>query len=170
VGTVDETAPAAAGGVVGWWRARPARIQDRMVGLALAAPTGAVLAIARSLSPSPLGHSTHRQLGLGGCTILTAFGVPCPMCGMTTTFTHLAHLQPVHGTWNQPFGLVLFTLTALAFVLGALELVAPRGRWRTVLAWVDRREGRIAIGLLVGMIGGWAWKWAMMGGLIPLTP
>lgn len=165
-----DDAVASARGPLSWWAAVAPRVPDRLVGLALAAPAGVVLGIARSLTPDPMGHSTHRQLGLGGCTILTAFGVPCPMCGMTTTFTHLAHFQPLQGTWNQPFGLVLFGMTVTAFGLGIAELVAPRGRWRKALAWIDRREAKIAIGLLVGMIGGWGWKWAMMEGMIGSLP
>jgi hypothetical protein len=89
---------------------------------------------------------------------------------MTTTFTHLAHLQVVDGVLNQPFGLVLFTSTVVAFALGVSDLVLPRARWRRVLAVVDRHEGWIAAGLLVGMFGGWAWKWAAMEGMLTFLP
>lgn len=157
-------------GPVRWFRGLASAAQDRLVGLALAVPSGGVLGTALSLDASPTGVGTHRQLGLGGCTILTTFGVPCPMCGMTTTFTHLAHLDVVAGVLNQPFGLVLFAGTVAAFSVGLSDLLAPRARWRRALAVVDRHEGWIAAALLIGMFGGWGYKWAAMAGHLSFVP
>lgn len=152
---------------VRWFSARAESTQDRLIGSVLFVPTATVLAIALSLTPDPSGLGTHRQLGLGGCTILTMTGVPCPMCGMTTTFTHLAHLQVIPGVINQPFGLVLFSLTVMAFIVGAMDLVRPGRRWHRILSWVDRREARVAYGLLGGMTLGWGYKVAMVNGMLP---
>ncbi|MCK6502347.1 DUF2752 domain-containing protein [Myxococcota bacterium] len=143
---------------VRWFEGLAPTLQDRLVGASLALPSGTVLAVARWLSPDPSGMGTHRQLGLGGCAMLTGTGVPCPMCGMTTTFSHMAHLQPVQALFNQPFGVALFLATALAFALGTSDLVQPRGRWRQAWTWVDQREGWIAGGLMLGLILGWAYK------------
>lgn len=148
---------------VRWFDGLATTAQDRLVGLVLAVPSGAVLALARSLQPDPSGMGTHRQLGLGGCAMLTGTGVPCPMCGMTTTFSHLAHLDLVRGVLNQPFGLVLFLGTVLAFSLGLSDALVPRGRWRRALSVVDRYEGWVAGGLLFGLVVGWAYKIAMVG-------
>lgn len=145
-----------------WWRARSSATQDRMVGLALALPTGLVLGVARWLTPAVEGVGTHKQLGLGGCTVLSLTGYPCPMCGMTTTFTHMAHLSPLDAALTQPFGVVLFLATLAAFAIGAADLIAPRSRWRRALSWVDRYEGWLAGGLLVGMALGWIYKLAVM--------
>jgi hypothetical protein len=150
-----------------WFNRCAEHTQDRIIGGILFLPSATVLAIATSLTPDASGLGTHRQLGLGGCTILTMTGVPCPMCGMTTTFTHLAHLQIVPGFINQPFGLVLFTLTVMAFVIGAMDLTRPGRRWHRVLAWVDRREAIVAYGLLGGMILGWGYKVALVNQLLP---
>ncbi len=147
---------------VRWFEALTTRTQDRLVGLALSLPSGIVLAIAGLLTPDPSGLGTHRQLGLGGCAMLTGTGVPCPMCGMTTTFTHLAHLQPVQGALNQPFGVVLFACTVAAFAVGLSDLAVPRGRWRRALGLVDRHEGKIAGGLLLGLVLGWLYKIAVV--------
>lgn len=141
-----------------WFNTLDETVQDRAMGLFLFAPSATVLGIALSLSPDPSGMGTHRQLGLGGCTILTLTGVPCPMCGMTTTFTHLAHLHVFEGVINQPFGLVLFLMTVLAFVIGGLDLIRPGRRWKRILDWIDRREAAVAYGLLGGMFAGWAYK------------
>ena len=152
---------------VRWFRTLSETVQDRLVGLILFVPSASVLAIALSLTPNPAGLGTHRQLGLGGCTILTLTGVPCPMCGMTTTFTHLAHFQIIEGVINQPFGLVLFSLTVLAAVVGGLELVRPGRRWHRMLSWIDRREAVVAYGLLGGMAAGWIYKVVMVNGFPP---
>jgi hypothetical protein len=147
-----------------WFARLSSAAQDRLVGLALFLPTGTVLGIALSLTPDPAGMGTHRQLGLGGCAILTMTGFPCPMCGMTTTFTHLAHLHLIEGTINQPFGLFLFLATVLGAVVGFLDLVKPASRWRRVLGWVDRRETALAVFLLSGMGLGWIYKVVMVKG------
>jgi hypothetical protein len=148
----------------------PVATQDRFVGAVLFAPTAVVLGIATQLTPSPLGVGTHRQLGLGQCSFLSLAGIPCPMCGMTTTFTHLAHLDPVRGALTQPFGVVLFLLTVGGLLLGALELVAPRGRWRAIARWIERRETAVAAFLLIGLVAGWTYKIITMAGIVQISP
>jgi len=148
----------------------PTTTQDRLVGAALFLPTATVLGIATQLTPSPTGYGTHLQLGLGTCSFLRLFGIPCPMCGMTTTFAHLAHFHLWAGTANQPFGLVLFLLTVAGVVVGALELVSPRGRWRSILRWIERRENAVAAFLLVGLIAGWSYKIALLAGIVRIHP
>ena len=155
---------------VRWWRARSNAAQDRPVGAVLALPTGAVLGIAGWLTPAAEGVGTHKQLGLGGCTVLSLTGYPCPMCGMTTTFTHMAHLSPLDALVTQPFGVVLFLATLSLFVIGAADLIAARGLWRRLLAWVDRHEVRLAAGLLGGLGAGWIYKLAVMEGWLTLSP
>lgn len=148
----------------------PRRLQDRLVGAALFFPGAAVLGVARWLTPDPSGVGTHRQLGMGGCSVLTLTGWPCPMCGMTTTFSHLAHFQILDGALNQPFGLYLFGATLLCTGAGLADLAHPRGRWRVLLRWVERRETAIAISLLLGMFLGWLYKAALVHGFFPWSP
>lgn len=135
---------------------------NRLIGAALAAPTGAVLGIARWLTPSDRGYGTHQQLGLGECTMLQLTGFPCPMCGMTTTFSLLAHVRLVDALFNQPFGIVLFSATLLCFLVGVADVVTGRGYWRRALKSIDRRESVVAGILLFGMLGGWAYKLVKM--------
>lgn len=146
-----------------WWAKLAASTQDRLVGALWFAPTGVVLVIARTLTPAAEGVGTHMQLGLGGCTVLTMTGWPCPMCGMTTTFCHLAHLQPVQALVNQPFGVVLFGATLGACAVGLADAVVPRGRWRRVVALLVRHEVKVAGGMLLGLAVGWAYKVGTMG-------
>lgn len=133
-------------------------LRDRLVSLALGVPSWSVLGVAAWLQPDPAGLGTHRQLGLGQCTLLGLTGWPCPMCGMTTSFSHMAHLEPLGALGAQPFGVVLFLLTTLAAGVAIAELARPRGRWVRALAWIEEHELKIAIGLLAGLAGGWLYK------------
>ena len=63
----------------GWWASLPADLQDRLVGVVLAAPSSVVLGLSAWLEPAAGGVGTHKQLGLNGCAVLTATGWPCPM-------------------------------------------------------------------------------------------
>ncbi len=144
------------------WNALHSGTQDRLVGGALVAFAGPVLAIAMWLDPDPAGFGTHRQLGLGGCTVLQLTGWPCPMCGMTTCFTHMAHGQPLDAIVVQPFGVVLFAATVL---LGGVGISALAGRpyWRNLLALVMRHEVAVAVATLLGLSLGWVYKAVDMG-------
>lgn len=46
------------------------------------------------LTPSPRGLGTHEQLGLAPCSFKSLTRLPCPSCGMTTSFSHF-----VRGQW-----------------------------------------------------------------------
>ena len=59
----------------------------RFVAMLIAATCLAVLIVATRLSPSPDGMGTHRALGFPGCQFLEHTGLPCPSCGMTTSFS-----------------------------------------------------------------------------------
>lgn len=168
----------------GWWtravsvtrwpqrffEAPSSTLQDRLIGALLFVPSITVLGIARALTPNPAGYGTHRQLGLGPCAVFALTGYPCPMCGMTTTFTWFAHLHPVKALLNQPFGLVLFSCTVAAAMIGGMDLLYPNGRWRRALGWIERHETLAASVLLVGMIVGWVYKIALVKGLLPWGP
>jgi len=140
----------------------PPGIADRVAGLALGGGASAVIAIAMYLTPDPHGFGTHRQLGLGACTMLSVTGWPCPMCGMTTTFTLFGHGRVLEAIVNQPFGLVLFPATVMLAVLGLADLFTGRGVLRAALKRIQRRERLWAGVLLFGMIGGWIYKCVRM--------
>lgn len=132
------------------------------MGLVLVGASAPVLGLAAWLEPDPAGVGTHRQLGLGGCTILTWTGWPCPMCGMTTCFTHMAHADPLAAAITQPFGVVLFMATVVAFITG-LGGLSGRSWWRRVGAFMLEHEVPIAAGTLIGMAAGWLYKCVAMG-------
>lgn len=145
-----------------WVDSQPPLSMNRGVGLVVGLPSWSVLGIAAWLTPSPNGFGTHLQLGLGECTMLHLTGYPCPMCGMTTTFTLFAHLRPVDAFFNQPFGLVLFAGTLAGAAIGLADILTGRGYWKMALLWVDKRESRAAAVLMFGMLFGWVYKILLM--------
>lgn len=45
-----------------------------------------LLGVTRLLTPHESGMGTHRALGLPPCGAIVMWGVPCPSCGMTTSW------------------------------------------------------------------------------------
>jgi hypothetical protein len=64
-------------------------------------------ALAYSLEPDPRGYGTHQRLGLPPCTFQVLFSIPCPSCGMTTSFAHFTHGNLVGACRANAGGLVL---------------------------------------------------------------
>lgn len=86
----------------------------------------AVLVTARSLHPSIRGLGTHEQLGLPPCPFFLLTGIPCPSCGLTTSFAHAARFHFYDAFIAQPFGLIVFCLTVLVLPIMSLLI------WRSV--------------------------------------
>lgn len=96
-----------------------------VMGLAASSVT---LAVARSLHASSSGVGTHVQLGLPPCRFLELMRIPCPSCGLTTSFAFAAHLQFRQALVASPFGLLLFFAVVLAIPAICVQL------WRQI-AW-----------------------------------
>lgn len=139
------------------------RTLARAPSVLLALGCGGVLGLATWLEPSPTGHSTHLQLGLSPCTFLSWTGLPCPMCGATTTFALMADLRWGDAFRNQPFAVLLFFMTVATFVVSLSEVVRPTGRWSRVLERLEPWEGWLASAFLGLMAGAWMYKAWLMG-------
>ncbi|HAA49985.1 MAG TPA: hypothetical protein DCE43_09700 [Planctomycetaceae bacterium] len=69
--------------------------------------------LAFRLTPNPAGFGTHQQLGLPPCSFQTMFGVPCPSCGMTTSFSHFVRGQWILSARSNVGGLFLAMVSAV---------------------------------------------------------
>ncbi len=76
----------------------------------------AILVLAWILVPDARGLGTHEELGLPPCMTLRTLGFPCPFCGMTTAFSHMAHGHPEVAVRTQPAGALAF-FGAIAFAI-----------------------------------------------------
>ncbi|MCS7016072.1 MAG: DUF2752 domain-containing protein [Gemmatales bacterium] len=106
-----------------------------------------VLVVAHRLNPyqadgHPRRYGTHEQLGLPPCSFHQVTGLPCPSCGLTTSFSLC-----VHGDWRaaahaNPVGPILVLATtggAIWFLAAAAtgrRLRLPAWHWlSTLVAW-----------------------------------
>jgi hypothetical protein len=123
--------------------------------LAIALACLGVLAIAVMISPDKRGVGTHQQLGLSECQFESQTGLPCPTCGMTTSFAHFVRGQVAASFYIQPMGMVLALITMLTFWVALYVALSGRPAHR-LLNMVPGRY--YAIPLLVFGVLAWAWK------------
>lgn len=117
----------------------------------------AVVALAYRLRPAAEGFGTHRQLGLPPCPFLTITGLPCPGCGLTTSFAHMSKFNPGAAFAAQPFGVYAFALTLLLIPLSAY-LIKRRVSWQMAF---ELRAIQYALRLTVALlVAGWIYKLA----------
>ena len=81
---------------------------DRIIAVGMAAIAGGVLGVARWLHPAARGYGTHTELLLPPCNFLRLTHLPCPSCGMTTSFAWAARMDFWQAFLANPFGLLLF--------------------------------------------------------------
>ena len=65
-------------------------IVPRSFAFAVTLGCATVLLIASWLTPDPRGLGSHTKLGMPRCEFEYRTGIPCPSCGMTTSFAHFA--------------------------------------------------------------------------------
>lgn len=132
-----------------WW--------VRGILLAIAAAWVGVFWIATRLDPYRDGRvwfqETHTQLGLPPCTFKTfTGGMPCPSCGMTTSFALLVRGDLWHSLQANAAGTSL-ALFGMIFVLWAVASVA-RGRMLGIES-VELTLIRLVIAFVAIMFGRW---------------
>lgn len=114
-----------------------------------------LLGIALLLSPDASGIGTHRQLGFPECAGMRYFRVPCPGCGVTTSVTLMGHGRFVEAFLNQPLGVLVALLMALALPWAALA----HARGRDLGEDFERfARGRLKWGLLAFAAAAWVYK------------
>ncbi len=104
----------------------------------------ALLLTAASLTPDERGIGTHQQLGLGPCTVRQLWGIRCPACGMTTSWSQVTKGQLFAGLQANVSGVLL---AFAAGVYGMWSVASGiRGHWLVALA--DWQLLIIVLGLL----------------------
>ncbi len=128
---------------------------SRFAWAAMGLAAWAVLVTASWLHADGRGFGTHQQLGLPPCTFEAMTRVPCPGCGLTTSFTHMAHLSPWSALDAHPMGPVLFLITLVVAV--AAPWAAKRGV--AVHRVVQHPWVTVALGLALTLgLGTWGWR------------
>ena len=138
-------------------RVQPIRIG--WLGRAIAAGVGLVclapLVTAALLTPNPSGLGTHEALGFAPCSFLQSTGLPCPTCGMTTSWAWLARGNVAASLWVQPMGTVLALLDIVIFWSAGYIAVSGRPA-QHLLRYLP--AGYILKLLLILALAAWAWK------------
>ncbi|HUG94233.1 MAG TPA: DUF2752 domain-containing protein [Planctomycetaceae bacterium] len=110
--------------------------------------------MARSIEPDPRGYGTHERFGLPACTFRETSGLPCPSCGMTTSFAHFTRGRVVEAVRANLAGFVLAVACAAQIPWAWISIV--RGR-----LWLVRRAEDSLVWLVVGFCGMAAGHWVL---------
>lgn len=130
-------------------------IPARLLSLAIAAACLSVLVLARLLPPSETGVGSHRALGLQSCQFLETTGLPCPSCGMTTSFSWFARGNLLASMYVQPMGALLAAVAACCVWGGAYVAFTGRPVFRLLRLLPGRYY---LLPLLTVAVVGWGWK------------
>lgn len=129
----------------------PGAATNRILAALLLLLSAGALALSFAVRPSPAGWGTHIRLGFPPCMFHTLVGLPCPFCGMTTAFAHMARGQVVQAFSCHVLGPAFFLGT---WILAAWSLWCLVGGVSPVPPWA--LSGRIqTIGVAI-LGAGWA--------------
>ena len=79
------------------------------------------------------GIGTHTKLGLPPCGFYTVTGIPCPTCGVTTSFVEAAHGRFAKSFFTQPLGLFTFAGICAGAVVLTAALVSGKSLFKLKL-------------------------------------
>lgn len=128
---------------------------QRFFAFSVAACTLAVLITAMKLHPNPAGTGTHHQLGLPPCNFKTIFHLPCPTCGMTTSFAYFVRGNFIASFYVQPMGMILAAFSFIAFWFCSFEFITGRNL-RALFGFLPLNK--ILYFFMILFIVAWAWK------------
>lgn len=74
------------------------------------------------LTPDKRGFGTHEEIYLPPCTFHALTGLPCPACGLTTSFTYMARFEIKKAFLTHPFGALLFISLVGLFFFSIINL------------------------------------------------
>jgi hypothetical protein len=147
-----------------WTAASPLPLEQpavRFIVLVAGAGLLGLLFASRWLTPDPRGLGTHEQLGLPPCGFYLWWGVPCPSCGMTTSWAWLVQFEFAEAFTQHAGGALL---GIFSFALGGwMVLSAIRGGWLggwpSSVVWAVTMAS-LTFAILISWIGKlWAEGW-----------
>ncbi len=127
----------------------------RASGAAILVACTGLFAAASWLDPARGSTDSLEQFGLPPCGMLVRWGVPCPTCGMTTSFALAARGQLASAFHAQPAGLALAVAAAVAAIAAGGTLVTGRS-FR--VNWYRVSPTGIGLGVAAILLAGWAYK------------
>ena len=130
-------------------------VSGRFLAMGVALACLLVLIVACGLSPSNDGFGTHQQLGMAPCGFLQRTNLPCPACGMTTSFSWFARGNLAASFYVQPMGMVLAAICGWCVWGAGYVAITGRPVYR-VLSVVP--EKIYLFPLLALAIAAWGWK------------
>lgn len=131
------------------------RAPGRLLALLISVTCLSVMVTAARLQPSPTGMGTHTQMGLEPCPFFRQTGLPCPSCGMTTSFAWFVRGNILASFYIQPMGAVLAVLTVVIFWGGIYAAATGRPVYQLVSIGPTRYYFPA---LFAWAIIAWAWK------------
>src|SRR4051812_22115967 len=127
----------------------------RLLAGGIAAACLALLVVAARLTPSSDGLGTHQQMHLQECGFLERTGLPCPSCGMTTSFAWFVRGNVLASLYVQPMGTILAAISGMCVWAGAYIAITGRPVHRMVAMLPPKYH---AIPLLAIAVAAWGWK------------
>ena len=112
-----------------------------------------LLILAGILRPDSSGMGTHQQLGLPPCTTVMLFGIPCPTCGMTTSWSHFTRGEWIASWSANPGGFCLAIVTTITGIWAFVS--AASGSYR---AWLS---GRSTLGVFSVILAITLYDWVL---------
>ncbi len=105
---------------------------------------------------------THRQLGLPPCTFLEVTDLPCPSCGLTTSFAFTVRGDLVNGARANWVGVLLVIGLALAVPWALASAYKGRPLW---VQWPEQALVTVVLTTFVLLFVRWGvvvglWCWA----------
>jgi len=79
---------------------------------------------------------THQQLGLWPCTFLDVTGVPCPGCGLTTSFAYSVRADVANAARANWVGFLMVIACAITVPWALASAYHGRALWVPSLEWL----------------------------------